>query len=117
MYEHIVHLQLEVQCPLMHVNRTIWSRALSSIFPYVYTKNCIPSLKQTSLIIASPCLLRKKIKHSNMKSVTFRVPSGTWKPGKPGDLNIICPGPEMAWNLSQKVRKHGQNKKFSRKPG
>ncbi len=43
---------------------------------------------------------------------TTRVPSGTWKPGKPGDLNIICPGLEIAWNLSQKVRKPGQNKKF-----
>ncbi len=31
--------------------------------------------------------------------------------------NFICPGPEIAWNLSQKVRKSGQNKKFSRKPG
>ncbi len=33
-----------------------------------------------------------------------RVPSGTWKPGKPGDFNFIRPGPEIAWNLSQKVR-------------
>ncbi len=39
------------------------------------------------------------------------------EPGKPGDLNFICPGPEIAWNLIQKVRKPGQNKKFSRKPG
>ncbi len=31
--------------------------------------------------------------------------------------NLICPGPEIAWNLSQKVRKPGQNKKFCRKPG
>ncbi len=35
------------------------------------------------------------------------------EPGKPGDLNFICPGPEIAWNLSQKVRKPGQNKKFN----
>ncbi len=47
----------------------------------------------------------------------IRVPSGTQKPGKPGDLNIICPGLEIAWNLFQKVRKLGHNKKFSRKPG
>ncbi len=33
----------------------------------------------------------------------IRVPSGTWKPGKPGDLNLICPGLEIAWNLSPKV--------------
>ncbi len=44
----------------------------------------------------------------------FRVPSGTWKLG---DLNIICPGLEIAWNLCQKVRKPGQNKKFSRISG
>ncbi len=31
-------------------------------------------------------------------------------PAEPGSL-------EIAWNLSQKVRKPGQNKKFSRKPG
>ncbi len=37
------------------------------------------------------------------------------EPGKPGDLNFIFPGPEMACNLSQNVRKPGQNKKFSRK--
>ncbi len=37
--------------------------------------------------------------------------------GKPGDLNFICPGTEIAWNLSQNVRKPGQNSKFSRKPG
>ncbi len=29
-----------------------------------------------------------------------RVPSGTWKPGKHGDLNIFCPGLEIAGNLS-----------------
>ncbi len=46
-----------------------------------------------------------------------QVPSGTWKPGKPGDLIFFCPGPEISWNLSQKVRKPGQNKKVSRKPG
>ncbi len=39
------------------------------------------------------------------------------EPGKPADLNIICPGLEIAWNLSQKVRKPGQNKNFNRKPG
>ncbi len=27
------------------------------------------------------------------------------EPGWPGDLNFICPGPEIAWNLSHKVRK------------
>ncbi len=43
-----------------------------------------------------------------------RVHSGTWKPGK---MNFICPGPEIAWNLFQKVRKPGQNKKYSRKHG
>ncbi len=47
----------------------------------------------------------------------YRVLSRIWKPGKPGDMNFICPGPEMAWNLSQKVRKPRQNKKFSRTPG
>ncbi len=47
-------------------------------------------------------------------TLTYRVPSGTWKPG---DFNFICPGPEMAWNLSQKVKKPEQNKKFSIKPG
>ncbi len=47
---------------------------------------------------------------------TPRVSSETWKPEKPGDLNIIYPGLEIAWNLSQKVRKPRQNKKFSRKP-
>ncbi len=31
-------------------------------------------------------------------------------PAEPGNL-------EIDWNLSQKVRKPGQNKKFSRKPG
>ncbi len=41
----------------------------------------------------------------------YRVPSGTWKPAKSGDLNIICPGLEIAWNLSPKVRKPEQNKK------
>ncbi len=39
------------------------------------------------------------------------------EPGRPGDLNIICPVLEIAWNLSPKVRKPGQNKKLSRKPG
>ncbi len=39
------------------------------------------------------------------------------EPGKPGDWNFISPGPEMAWNLSQNMRKPGQNKKFYRKPG
>ncbi len=37
------------------------------------------------------------------------------EPGKPGDLNIISL--EIDWNLSQKVRKPGQNKKCNRKPG
>ncbi len=46
-----------------------------------------------------------------------RVPIRTLKPGKPGDLNFIYPDPEMDWNLSQKVRKLGQNKAFSIKPG
>ncbi len=50
-----------------------------------------------------------------MRSFTrIRVPSGTWKPG---DLTFICPGPEIAWNLIQKVTNPGQNKKFRRKPG
>ncbi len=39
------------------------------------------------------------------------------EPGKPGDLNFICPGLEVAWNLSQKVKRPGQNKKLNRKPG
>ncbi len=39
------------------------------------------------------------------------------EPGKPGDLNFFYPGPEIAWNLSEKVRKPGQNMKFSIKPG
>ncbi len=39
----------------------------------------------------------------------YRVPSGTWKPGKPGDLTFICLDPEIAWNLIQKVTKPGQN--------
>ncbi len=39
------------------------------------------------------------------------------EPGKPGDLNFICPGPEIAWNLSQNVRKPGQNKTISKKHG
>ncbi len=38
-------------------------------------------------------------------------------PAEPGDLNFICPSPEIAWNLIQKVSKPGQNKKFKRKPG
>ncbi len=40
-----------------------------------------------------------------------RVPSGTWKPGKPRDLNYICPGPEIDWIriVLPKVRKPGQN--------
>ncbi len=29
------------------------------------------------------------------------------KPGKPGDMNFICPGPEIAWNLLKTVRKPG----------
>ncbi len=36
---------------------------------------------------------------------------------KPGDLNFICPGPEIAWNLIQKWENLDKNKKFSRKPG
>ncbi len=39
------------------------------------------------------------------------------EPGKPGALNSICPVLEITWNLSQKVRKPGQNKKFIKKPG
>ncbi len=27
------------------------------------------------------------------------------EPGEPGDLNYICPGPEMTWNLPQNVKK------------
>ncbi len=34
------------------------------------------------------------------------IPSRTWKPGKLGDLSFFCPGPEMAWNLPQKVREN-----------
>ncbi len=49
-----------------------------------------------------------------MMTMMMRVPSQTWKPG---DLNYICPGPETAWNVPQKVRKPGQNRKFSRKHG
>ncbi len=64
--------------------------------------------KKKSFIIIDPVV---------PKIIAFRIPSGTWKPGKAGDFNFICPGQEMAWNLSQKVRKPGQNKKFSRKPG
>ncbi len=30
--------------------------------------------------------------------------------GKPGDLHFVCPGPKIAWNLSQNIRKPGQNK-------
>ncbi len=37
------------------------------------------------------------------------------KPLKPGDLNFICPGPEIAWNLSKTVRNSEQNNKFSKK--
>ncbi len=48
-------------------------------------------------------------------SLVCRVPSATWKPGKPGHMNFICPGPERAWNLPKTVRKPGQNKKLSRK--
>ncbi len=44
------------------------------------------------------------------------IQGSQWKSGKPGDLNIICPGLEIAWNLSPKVRKPWQNKKFNRKP-
>ncbi len=64
----------------------------------------------TSLValISDPVFSLLSIRYS-------RVPSGTWKPGKPGDLNFICPGPEIVWNLSQKVRKPGQSKKFRRK--
>ncbi len=46
-----------------------------------------------------------------------RVHPYSREPGKPGDLNLICPGPEIAFNLSQNVRKPRQNKKFSIKPG
>ncbi len=42
---------------------------------------------------------------------------GTWRSGKPGDLNCICPGPEIAGNLPPKVEKPGQKKKFSWKHG
>ncbi len=35
------------------------------------------------------------------------IPVLILKPGKLGDLNFICPGPEIGWNVSQKVRKHG----------
>ncbi len=33
------------------------------------------------------------------------------------DLNFICPGPEITWYLVEKVRKPGQNKKFSKNHG
>ncbi len=36
------------------------------------------------------------------------------EPGKPGDLNLISRGQEIAWNFSHK---RGQSKKFSIKPG
>ncbi len=44
-----------------------------------------------------------------MIDCTVRAPSRIWKPG---DLNFICPDSEIGWNLSQKVRKPGQNKTF-----
>ncbi len=46
----------------------------------------------------------------------IKVPSRTWIPGKLGDLNFICPGPEIDWNLPPKVRKPGQSQKYNRKP-
>ncbi len=59
-------------------------------------------------------MLLVTIKFNN--SVRSYYIQGSWKPGKHGDLNFICPGSEIAWNLSKKVRKPGQNKKFCRKP-
>ncbi len=50
----------------------------------------------------------------NGEKSLLRVPSGSWKPG---DLNSICPGLEIVWNLPKKYEQPGQNKKFSRKPG
>ncbi len=37
--------------------------------------------------------------------IILRVPSGTSKPGKPGDLNFICPGPEIVWNMIKKKKR------------
>ncbi len=54
------------------------------------------------------------MKCSFKEKCKIRVPSRTWKAR---DLNFICPGPEIAWNLPPKVRKPGQNKKWSRKHG
>ncbi len=48
----------------------------------------------------------------NRIMIIHRFPSGIWKPG---DLNFVCPAPEIAWNLSQNMRKPGENKKLSRK--
>ncbi len=52
-----------------------------------------------------------------LRSSCDRILSRTWKPRKPGDLNLIYPGPDIAWNLPHKVRKPGQSKKFCRKYG
>ncbi len=38
-------------------------------------------------------------------------------PGKPGDMNFICPGPEITWNLPKQVGKPGPKRKLSRKHG
>ncbi len=46
-----------------------------------------------------------------------RDPSATWKPGKSGDMNFICPGPEIAWNLPKTVIKQEIEQKTWIKPG
>ncbi len=33
--------------------------------------------------------------------------------GRPGDLNSVCPAPEIAWNLPQKVEKPGQKRNLA----
>ncbi len=64
-----------------------------------------------------PCLLLVQVSSGISFSLFAGFPAEPGNLKKPGDLNFICPGPDIAWNLSQKVRKPGQNKKFTRKPG
>ncbi len=83
----------------------------------VCIKMAIPDCIDHSQLSSQNTTLIEKIMGVFHCNVRHGIPSRTWKPGKPGDLNCICPGPEMAWNLSQNVRKPGQNKTFSRKTG
>ncbi len=71
----------------------------------LHVKFCINRISHLLTCCIIFYVISNKSEKDSQQWFVCRVPSGTWKRGKPGDFNIICPGLEIAWNLSPKNQK------------